>query len=67
MKRIIIASLLIVVLVASCLAVFAACNNKEDWEYIEDKGTLIVGVTDYEPMDLQKSFQTINGLVLEKC
>ncbi|MBO7390240.1 MAG: transporter substrate-binding domain-containing protein [Clostridia bacterium] len=53
MKRIIIASLLIVVLVASCLTVFAACNNKEDWEYIEDKGTLIVGVTDYEPMDYQ--------------
>ena len=53
MKKVIIAVLLIAVLVVSCLAVFASCNKKEDWEYIQNKGTLIVGVTDYEPMDYQ--------------
>ena len=54
MKKIIIASGLVLVLVASCLAVFASCNkNAKDLEYVQDKGTLLVGVTDYEPMDYQ--------------
>lgn len=53
MKKVIITVLLIAVLVASCLVAFASCNKKEDWEYIQNKGTLIVGVTDYEPMDYQ--------------
>ena len=54
MKKRIIATILVLVLVASCVAVFAACGSKKtDAEYIKDKGTLVVGVTDYEPMDFQ--------------
>ena len=47
MKKIITA-LLILVLALSC---FTACGGKEDWEYIEDKGELIVGITLFSPMN----------------
>lgn len=39
---------------------FAACGEVEeasDLEYIKDKGTLIVGITDYEPMN----YKDVNG------
>lgn len=52
---------LAVLMLAAC---FAACGAKEevkdddtpvlDSEYIKDKGTLVVGITDFEPMDFQK-------------
>lgn len=29
-------------------------DNSSDLAYIQDKGTLIVGITDFEPMDYQK-------------
>lgn len=52
MKKKIIAALLVVALIACCLAVFASCNGKKtDAEYILDKGTLICGITLYEPMN----------------
>ena len=52
MKRKIIAIVLVLVLVMSCVAVFAACKDKKtDAEYILDKGTLICGITLYEPMN----------------
>ncbi|MBE6557570.1 MAG: transporter substrate-binding domain-containing protein [Ruminococcaceae bacterium] len=28
-----------------------ACADSDDWAYIKDKGTLVVGITDYKPMD----------------
>ena len=41
------------VLAASCVMGMAAgCNNeKSDVDYIKDKGSLVVGITVYEPMD----------------
>ena len=51
MKKRIIATILVLVLVASCIAVFAACSKKTDAEYIMDKGTLVCGITLYEPMN----------------
>ena len=49
MKKLI-ALALTVLMIAS---LFAGCGSKEvsDLEYIQDKGTLIVGITDYAPMD----------------
>lgn len=38
------------------LTVFAGCGekkNESDLEYIKEKGTLVVGITDYEPMDFE--------------
>ena len=42
--------ILVLVMALSCLT---ACGNsaKSDLEYIQDKGTMIVGITDYAPMD----------------
>ncbi|MGM9627294.1 MAG: transporter substrate-binding domain-containing protein [Faecousia sp.] len=44
-----------VLLLAALLALgcFAGCGSSEktDLEYIQDKGTMIVGITDYAPMD----------------
>jgi len=45
------AMLLALVLICSC---FIGCGNKasdSDLAYIQDKGKMIVGITDYEPMD----------------
>lgn len=41
---------LVLVLICSC---FAGCGNSSDSDlaYIRDKGVMIVGITDYEPMD----------------
>ena len=45
-----IALMLVVLMIAAC---FAGCGSKEgsDLEYIQEKGVLIVGITDYAPMD----------------
>ena len=52
MKKKIVAIILVLALVISCIAVFAACKSKKsDSEYILDKGTLICGITLYEPMN----------------
>ena len=44
------ALILAVLMIASC---FAGCGSKADSDlaYVKDKGTLIVGITDYAPMD----------------
>ncbi len=53
MKKKILVSILAVVLAVSCIACFTACQdkNKTDAEYILEKGTLICGITLYEPMN----------------
>ena len=52
MKKKIIAVVLVIALTACCLAVFASCSKKQtDAEYILNKGTLVCGVTLYEPMN----------------
>lgn len=55
MKKILCITLAFVLL----LSCFAGCGKKDtsqmtDKEYIKDKGTLIVGITDFEPMDYKK-------------
>ena len=44
-------------LALSTLLLFSACGKKteSDTDYIQKKGTLVVGVTSYEPMDYQDS------------
>ncbi len=48
---------IIALLMALCLTLaFAGCgeaDSKNDLEYVKDKGTLVVGVTVFEPMDYQ--------------
>lgn len=56
MKKII-AALLAVMMLAFC---FAGCNDAADssatdMEYVKEKGTLIVGITEFAPMDYQEN------------
>lgn len=54
--------ILSLIMVATMLFAFAGCGNtdtssdsdvKSDLAYIQDKGTLVVGITEFEPMDYQ--------------
>ena len=49
--------LLALVMSIMLVAAFAGCagkeNNSSDYDYIKEKGTLVVGITDFEPMDYQ--------------
>ena len=53
MKKIIAIALTLIMMLALC-----ACGAKDsvtdsDLKYVQDKGTLIVGITDFAPMDYQ--------------
>lgn len=48
--------ILAVVMTLSVVTLFAACSKSSadsDLAYIKEKGTLVVGITDFEPMDYQ--------------
>lgn len=47
--------LALVLAVLTLVACFAGCTPKEvtDLDYVKDKGTLVVGITDFAPMDYQ--------------
>lgn len=48
---------LAIVMAVGVCATLTACgeDNSKDLDYIKEKGTLIVGVTDYPPMDFQET------------
>ncbi len=43
----------LILMVVMCISLFAACGSKDesDWKYIEKKDTLVIGITDFEPMN----------------
>ncbi len=43
--------LLAVVMILGCTMAFTSCSEDADVEYVKEKGTLIVGITDFAPMD----------------
>lgn len=53
MKKTIIAIAAVLAIVLALSVGMAACNKVADVEYVTEKGVLLVGVTDYEPMDYQ--------------
>ncbi|MBQ6093458.1 MAG: transporter substrate-binding domain-containing protein [Clostridia bacterium] len=58
MRKKIIALVLSVLMIGLCFAL-AGCGDKKpaadsDLAYIKDKGTLVIGITDFAPMDFQK-------------
>ena len=55
MKKTIIAIVALVAIVACLTACFTACNKVNDVKYIQEKGKLVVGVTDFAPMDYQEN------------
>lgn len=50
MKKVL-AIVLVVALCAVFVASLAACNEKSDWEKIQEKGELVIGITYFKPMN----------------
>ena len=63
MKKKILAIVMSIVLVCGIVCAFAACGNEEkpedkpaavsDMEYIKEKGTMVIGITEYAPMNFK--------------
>lgn len=62
MKKIV--SLLLATLMIATLLVGCG-SQKEDWAYIEDKGTLVIGITLYEPMNYYDENGNLTGFDTE--
>ena len=45
------AMMLVIILALSCLTACGGSSSESDLKYIQDKGKMIVGITDYAPMD----------------
>ena len=65
MKKTIITIVAVLAIVACLTACFTACNSDSDVKYIQDKGTLVVGVTDFAPMDYQDASGNWTGFDAE--
>mgnify|MGYP001031475854 CR=1 FL=1 len=62
MKKFLILMLMVLMLVP----VLASCGNqKKDWEYIKDKGEIVVGITIYDPMNYYDDNNNLIGLDTE--
>ncbi len=51
--------------VASCSQNDAGASDKTDWEYIEEKGTLVAGITLFEPMNYYDENGELTGFETE--
>ena len=61
----------LILVLSLALAMFAGCEAEKkydsDMEYIKDKGTMIVGITDYMPMDYRDENGNWTGFDAEFC
>ena len=55
MKRTRIISIMLIAIMCAVLLAGCSDKNESDLEYIKDKGTLVVGITDFAPMDYEET------------
>lgn len=48
-----------------CMGALASCSSAEDWAYIEEKGTLVIGITLFEPMNYYDDNGELTGFETE--
>ncbi len=62
-----VAALMLAVLMAVLAFGFTGCtgNDKTDWAYIEDKGTLVIGITYFQPMNFEDADGDLTGFETE--
>lgn len=48
-----------------CMGALASCSGAEDWAYIEEKGTLVIGITLFEPMNYYDDNGELTGFETE--
>lgn len=68
MKKKILALVATVALAVTTVFGLTACNNdtaKTDWDYIQKKGKMVVGYTDYPPLDIKENGQVTGGFDYE--
>ncbi|MCR4875452.1 MAG: transporter substrate-binding domain-containing protein [Clostridia bacterium] len=65
MKKILVAVLLVLVVCLASISLVACNNNASDAEYIQNKGTLICGITLYEPMNYADADGEMTGFDTE--
>lgn len=58
--------LALVLMLVMCVALFAGCAGKaktadKDWDYVKDAGKMVIGITDYEPMNYYDANGTLVG------
>jgi polar amino acid transport system substrate-binding protein len=51
MKKIAVVVIAVLVMVASVLTLTACNNSAKDFEYVTKKGTMVIGITDFKPMN----------------
>lgn len=51
--------ILVVILTAAITFSLAACNNKSDWETIQDKGEMIIGITIIPPLNYRENNELV--------
>ncbi len=54
MKRIL-ALVMAVLLLVGCTACTTTATQTSDWDYIKEKGVMVVGITEYEPMNWEEN------------
>ena len=65
MKKKIFALVLVVALVASVAVGLAACNDSTDWDYIAEKGEMVIGITYFAPMNYMDDEGNLIGFETE--
>lgn len=61
LKKKLMALVAVLTLVLTSVFGLTACDNKTDWDYIQSKGKIVVGYTDYPPLDIKNNQNVLDA------